>query len=161
MAARLYLLRHGQAGPPDGGDWRADHQRELTAQGQAEIRRLAQRADALGMSVEVALVSSATRTRQTAELMGLNTDAPSDALYNADAGDILHLLHSLPDSCQSAMVVAHNPGISWLAASLLRPHNTPGFAPGTLLEIELAGRWSELAPQGGQLVRRLNPPNYA
>lgn len=161
MAARLYLLRHGQAAPPDGGDWSADHQRELTAQGRAEIRRLAQRAAALGLSAEVALVSSATRTCQTAELMGLKVDELRDELYNADAGDILQLLHTLPDSCQSAMVVAHNPGISWLGASLLRPHNTPGFAPGTLLEIELACRWSELAPQSGQLLRRLDPPDYA
>ena len=161
MAARLYLLRHGQAAPPDGGDWQADHKRELTTQGQDEIRRLAQRVAALGVVAEVALVSTALRTRQTAELMGLKPERLCDELYNADASDILQLLRGLPKTCQSAVVVAHNPGISWLAASLLRPQNTPGFAPGTWLEIELACAWSELAPQAGQLLRRLNPPDYA
>ncbi len=160
MGARLYLLRHGQAASPQGADWQADHQRPLTRQGQFEIARLAERARELALSAQLALVSSATRTQQTAELMGLGERRVMDALYNADPGEMLSLLQALPQDCSSALVVAHNPGISWLAASLLRPLNTPGFAPGTLVEIALSLPWSELGPQAGQLVRRLDPPDY-
>ncbi len=160
MAAKLYLLRHGQAASPEGSDWQADHARALTARGQAEIRRLAQRAEQLGFAAEVALVSSATRTQQTAELMGLRSFRVMDELYNADPGEILGLLRTLPDDCGSAIVVAHNPGISWLAASLMRPANIPGFSPGTLVELDTSCGWSALAPQSGRLVRRLEPPDY-
>lgn len=160
MAARLYLLRHGEAASPEGRDWKVDHQRPLTARGQSDIRRLAGRATEQGFAVQVALVSSAMRTQQTAALFGLKSHRTVDALYNADAGDILQLLRALPQDCESAMVVAHNPGISWLAASLLRPLNTPGFAPGTLLEMTFDAGWSDLAPQKARLVRRLDPPDY-
>ena len=162
MPKVLYLVRHGRALDAHAGGVQADHARLLSPRGEAEIMRLAEhlRARQGGFQVDTALVSSAARTQRTATLLGVQPQLVLDALYNADVGEILAVLRKLPDSCGRALLVAHNPGISWLAQSLLRPLPVAGLSPGAFLALSVGSQWSELDAGTLALIERLDPPNY-
>lgn len=162
MSRTLYLLRHGQALSAQGRGMQADHARELSAAGLREIETLSQRLQQhADFAPQVALVSSATRTQQTAQGLGVGNIQLREGYYNADPQELLAGLASLSDGISSALIVAHNPGISWLAASLLRPVSCDGFAPGAIMAMALVGGWGDIQPGQGRLLWRLDPPRYA
>jgi phosphohistidine phosphatase len=64
---RLYFLRHGKAAAR--ADWHADDDlRPLTADGEAEVRRVALGLAAIGVAPDVVVSSPLARARRTAEL---------------------------------------------------------------------------------------------
>lgn len=161
MGHSLYLLRHGQARPALGHGVKDDHARPLSPAGNSEIARLGERL-AAGACFQFGqvLVSSATRTMETARGLGLRDYVGRDDLYNADMDELLGAIRKLDACVSSAIVIAHNPGISWLAASLIQPQDCAGFLPGTFIELGLPEPWSECAAGKARLIRRLNPPDY-
>jgi phosphohistidine phosphatase len=77
-------------------------------------------------NIDVALVSPATRTRQTWELVSAELDkAPKarfeEQLYGEGAEAILALLRSL-DAAKTVLVVGHNPDLELLIATLTGEH---------------------------------------
>lgn len=151
----LWLLRHAEAqveaaaGDPSGGD----HARALTRRGVAEATRAAARCAELGWQPELLLVSSATRTRQTADVVarGLGLAAGKivvlDELYLADPDDIRRAAAQAGPRIGRLMIVAHNPGISALARQLAPDAALPGFDTAGMARFELeVADWSQLAP---------------
>jgi phosphohistidine phosphatase len=121
---RLILLRHAKSDWPDGVP---DHERPLGDRGRVEAplagRWLAER----GFVPDVALVSSAVRTRQTWDLVAAELESAAgaevparveDDLYDAAVWDVLVLLRTLPEDVGTAVVVGHNPGTERLALLL-------------------------------------------
>lgn len=157
MERCLYLFRHGQAEDSAG---EGDHRRELTARGAQDVRRVGQFFARQPWPLERILVSSATRTIATGEILlaCLESLQPRpvvktlDSLYLAEASQLLTLIRSQPRDCRSLLLVGHNPGLSELAASLLRPVRLAGLRTTGLVVISLADDWSSLAPGRGQLV---------
>lgn len=150
-AHRLYLLRHADAAN-HGLDAR-DVSRELSPKGRAQAREVG---EVLGpQRVELVLSSSATRARQTTEL--LNLRAPIrylDRLYNAGTRQLLAELSGVEDRVLTVLVVGHAPGIPALASSLADRRHSSGealtmirynFPPATLVGLEFFGGWSALA----------------
>ena len=151
---RLILMRHAQAetSAPSGG---GDEARPLSAAGRAEAvlmgRALAER----GLKPDLALVSSAVRTRQTWEQMH---DAFGDvevrdeaALYNAASDVIRRFVENSEDEAGCLLILAHNPGVHVLAAEyLIESAASPavvdklsgGFPTGAaaLFTVDVAGR---------------------
>lgn len=131
----LVLLRHGKSGYPPGV---GDHDRPLDARGEREAPvagRLLAQSDALRSNnpeqtsarVDLALVSTAHRAQQTwalvaPELPDTGGVETLEALYLASAADLLNVLHELPDSPRSVLVVGHNDGLEELASSLSNTH---------------------------------------
>jgi phosphohistidine phosphatase len=151
----LWLLRHAEAqveaaaGDPSGGD----HARALTRRGVAEATRAAARCAELGWQPELLLASSATRTRQTAEIVarGLGLAAGKivvlDELYLADPDDIRRAAAQAGPRITRLMIVAHNPGISAFARQLAPDAALPGFDTAGMARFELhLEDWSQLAP---------------
>jgi phosphohistidine phosphatase len=110
----LYVLRHAKA--EIGDATMQDFDRQLMERGERN-------AEALGAFLvkkkwvpEVVLCSPAARTRQTLERIN-DAMSPSleadfrDRLYLASSDDILAEVQQLPDTCHSAMVIGHNPGL--------------------------------------------------
>ncbi len=150
-AHRLYLLRHADAASV-GTDWR-DVTRELTPKGRAQARAVG---DLLASQrIDLVLCSSATRARQTTEL--LHMQAPVrylDRLYNAGTRQLLAELTGVEDQLRTVLVVGHAPGIPALAENLAdRRHSNPealaliryNYPPATLVGLEFYGGWSALA----------------
>lgn len=119
LQRRLVLMRHAKA-EAWGED---DHARALTEKGRtaaaAAGRWLADR----GFVPDHALVSSATRTRQTWEELsaaagwGL-TPVFEDALFAASPENALDLLREAPETAVSLIAIGHNPTIAFLAQLL-------------------------------------------
>jgi phosphohistidine phosphatase len=124
----------------------------------------------------LAVSSAAVRTRQTAELVaeGMGGRVPVEpyrSLYAASADVLLRYVHEIDASVDSALVIAHNPGIfelAWLLLadrdddgpgndrSVLEAHGFPTCAL-AVIAVE-APSWADIGPQSGRLVGVFKPP---
>lgn len=115
---RLILLRHGKAeGRAPSGE---DFDRALTERGHANARRIGQRLAELGIGIDLAIVSTAVRARQTWDEAGLAfPDARvdhRDELYHADPVALAEA--AVEAGVGSVILVGHNPGMHALAFGL-------------------------------------------
>ena len=115
----LVLVRHAKA-EAWGED---DHSRRLTEKGRADAVAAGEWLAGSGFAPDHALVSSATRTRATWDLMagGAGWDlAPvvDEALFSASPDTALDLLRESPAAALSVIAVGHNPTIAYLAQML-------------------------------------------
>ncbi|MBX3482716.1 histidine phosphatase family protein [Phenylobacterium sp.] len=119
---RLILLRHGKAEPDSAsGD---DFDRRLAPRGQEESAGMGAHLAGLGFTPDVALVSSAARTRDTWAAMQpifARTEMRiEDHLYHADSGTIRAAAEQAGEACRTLMIVGHNPGLQELTIQLLQ-----------------------------------------
>jgi phosphohistidine phosphatase len=147
---RLILMRHAQAEPsaPSGGD----AARALSPLGRGEAVAMGRALAERGLKPDLALVSTATRTRQTWDEMH---DAFGDvevrdlpALYNAGAEVIRRLVEGSEEEAGCLLIVAHNPGVHVLAVEYL----TESAASPAVLD-RLAGGF----PTGAAAVFTVDP----
>ncbi len=177
----LWLLRHAKAvtDPPPGG---SDRDRVLAPRGRRDAgalgRRLAGRGEGLGPALkgvprpEVALVSPAARTAQTADLALAHMTAPPEVrleeeLYGADPEEVIALLRAVPDDARAAMVVGHNPTTQALSQELLSPRDKKGLSlavrsgfPTCALAVYRfnVDGWKDVAGGTARLVALMTPP---
>jgi phosphohistidine phosphatase len=119
---RLLLLRHAKSARPPGI---ADHERPLAPRGTADARKLGAYLRQELLIPDLALVSTAMRTRQTWDLVARALgEAPSvrfeKAIYDADCGARLDaLVCRVPAGVKMLLMIGHNPGFEefalWLA----------------------------------------------
>jgi phosphohistidine phosphatase len=162
---RLWLLRHASA---EGGA--PDEQRRLTARGQAEAERVAERWGDAASAPELVLCSPARRARATAEIVTAPLE-PSprreldESLYLATPGAILKAIGAVPAGCSALLVVGHNPGLADFAADLSSAGGTAaralrhfGFPPAALASFELEIEdWAEVEGARARLVEFATP----
>lgn len=163
---RLILLRHAKTerDAPSG----QDYDRRLDPRGVDDSREIATWLAANGYQPDLALVSTAVRARQTWDLiapaMTRSQADHRDALYNADALDIQHLLREIETDPAVLMVVAHNPGLHELAWRLIGQgdqrerddlaHNLP--TAGTVI-IDFSCPWDRIGLHSGTLKAFVSP----
>ena len=133
---RLILMRHASAASaPAGGE---DIDRGLTASGRAEAALVGKALARAGLVPAYALVSAATRTRQTWEAMAPAfpgaTARFDDGLYHADSGRLLALVgaQAEKEGDETVMILGHNPGVHAAAVQLL---DRAGCAPSTIARV--------------------------
>ena len=160
----LFLLRHASAEPSDGDD----HARILTRRGRDEAARAATCLAALEPQPALALCSPAQRALETLDAMLArlpDLDVTRDPeLYLASAGEILDRVQALPETLDTALVVAHNPGLAALARSFPRAGGEAGeaplvtFPPAALAVVACkTDAWADLVPGRGRLLRVCRP----
>ena len=147
MSRILIVMRHGQAEAGRAGV--PDRDRALTEVGLDKARRVGEKLAQLGIRPQKALVSSATRTRQTFEQVSRSLDGISaehhDALYGAGPEGVFDLLAAVDDEVQSVILVGHNPTFSELASYLGR--SMYSLHPGDTVVFESDHpSWSERRP---------------
>ncbi len=112
---KLILMRHCKS---DWSSGLADEDRPLNPRGRKAAVALGGWLRAQAHVPTHALVSSAARTRETFDLLALDTPVSfHDALYLAEPGTILDHVKANPS--QVLLVVGHNPGIAELADGLV------------------------------------------
>ena len=152
----LLLVRHAHAAAgPD------DHERPLDARGRREAAWLADVVARLAEPPSLVLCSTARRTRETLEALGLRP-APRVALerglYSATAEQLRERVRAAEDE-PGVLLVGHNPAIGELASALAGRGEAEAlarlrekFPPGALAVLAFSvARWSELAPGAGRL----------
>jgi phosphohistidine phosphatase len=119
---RLVLLRHAKA---ESG--LIDESRALAPKGVKQAAQLAKSFADFGVTPDYALVSSATRARQTWE--GAIGGKPKikcpwdvlDALYGASVADVLEILRVVSPRLATVVVVGHEPTMAACASYLAGP----------------------------------------
>jgi len=160
MPRTLVLLRHAKSGYPPGVP---DHDRPLASRGEHEAV-LAGRWLARGPALDLALVSTAERTRQTWALVSAELDpAPERRLepriYEAHVRDLIEVVASVDDSVESVLLVGHNPGLEDLAVELAGSCRDDAlarlrgkFPTSAIAVLQWAGPWGVVAPGCADLV---------
>ena len=119
---RLILLRHAKSDWPDV----PDRDRPLAKRGRRDAPRIGRWLHEHGYQPDVVVVSAAARTRQTWDLVAPQLGGSpavrfEPRAYAASALTLLYLAQELPARYRTALLIAHNPGLSELAASLAAP----------------------------------------
>jgi phosphohistidine phosphatase len=164
---RLILLRHAKAAPLTGG---GDAERPLTQRGRSDALRVGDYIAGHGLFPDLAVTSTAKRTRETLEL-ALETFgepcpvAAEPRLYLAEPSTLLDMLHHMPPFVQLLLAVGHNPGFHEFALTMAG-HGDPvararletGFPTSGFAVIDFAAAtWAEVQPGLGALDRFVTP----
>ena len=158
---KLFLLRHAQS--PSEFDM-ADKDRPLSDHGIKQAKTVAPHIQ----TIDQVLCSNAVRTKMTFQAMeetGFTSQNADflDTLYNATAGDLLTEIQKA--TADNVLVIAHNPGIHMLAATLTGKgepskieHLNMAYHPATLAILECPiESWTELQPQQNKLIDLIIP----
>jgi phosphohistidine phosphatase len=165
----LYLLRHAKSDSTVTG--LPDAERPLNARGKRAAPMIGAAMRKADIAPTMVLCSFAQRAVETWSLLSpeLRVSIPVKtmrSLYLASPSRILSILHRLPHSVPSALVLAHNPGLHTLSRVLAgsgSDHRAvaslqENYPTGALAEFRFpVDDWSEVKSGGGQLVRFLRP----
>lgn len=154
MNKRLLLMRHAQAETSTVKT--TDFERHLTRCGLAQASEMAETLKNLNYSPDAILHSSALRTTQTAQQI-VNTTAGKSpvmisekVLYNAIPETITETIQiaALPENIHTLLVIAHNPGISWLATECgWKDHSIMYFPTAGIAAFDLSiQNWIDFRP---------------
>ena len=167
LVRRLYLLRHAKS------SWDApelaDVNRPLAPRGRRDAEAMAGYMEQQGIVPALVLCSPARRARQTVK--PLRKWLPEGAividekLYAAPAEQLHQRVREIPDGVQSAMLVAHEPGIRELALLLAgtgdaeaRARMEEKFPTGALAALEVpADHWRSIASGDAELLWFVTP----
>jgi phosphohistidine phosphatase len=163
---RLMLLRHAKSDWPKGV---ADHDRPLGPRGRRDAPHMGEEIALRGLRPDLAVVSSAQRTRETWDLVAPHLgDIPhrfERAIYEADPKAILAVIRAIDDAIGTLLVVGHNPGLEVTATYLigggagrLRDRLGEKFPTAALAVIEFdEGGWHDIGQGRGRLALFLTP----
>ena len=169
---QLLLMRHAKSSWDDAA--LPDRDRPLNARGRKAAATMRTAIQELGLLPDMILVSPARRTMQTLQALEPWDETPliepTDSLYLANPTQILAVLHGVPETVRSVMVLGHNPGLHDLALALRGASQesrhqrgtaelalSEGFPTAALAEFTITGAWWDLRDGGGRLVRFLTP----
>ena len=182
MTRRLILLRHAKSDWPDV----PDRDRPLAKRGRRDAPRIGRWLHAQGYQPDVVVVSAATRTRQTWDLVAPELGGSpavhfEPRAYAASALTLLYLAQELPARYRTALLIAHNPGLSELAASLAAPPESDRAAgpaatgpavkdsprpaislpTAAVAVFEFTGDWPSLTPGHARLINLTTPADLS
>lgn len=157
MVKKLYLVRHAEAANSTASDF----QRPLTAEGERVARHLGKWVDAEEIVVDQIIASTALRAKTTAELvnesLGKSSIKDDAELYEASVRTFLRSVNSISEECANAMMVAHNPAITYLA-EYLTGQPVVNMEPGSMVIITFSDfEWSAVGEKTGTLDRYISP----
>jgi phosphohistidine phosphatase len=151
----LYLLRHAKS------DWSdtsiGDFARPLSRRGKRARTLIARHV--AGWQVDLVVCSPAKRAVATVKpLIGV-LGCPvryDDAMYAADADDLLEITRRLPENTSSVMFVGHNPSMEEFTALLCG--SSPRYPTGTLGTLELGvEHWQDATSRCASLTALETP----
>jgi phosphohistidine phosphatase len=164
---QLLLLRHGKSSWDDPDI--ADRARPLNHRGERAAAAMGRAMSQLGLAPRLILASPARRCMQTLAALApfppeTKIETP-EALYLAEGSKLFEALRALPETERSVLVIGHNPGLHEFAVTLAgeRPATADArklaarFPTAALAEFAIAGKWRDLGPGGGRLLRFLLP----
>ena len=162
----LLLMRHGAAESQAAGG--RDFERDLSGRGKNDIRRMGARIKQAGVAPDLIVASAARRAATSAQLvaqaLGFGGETQlTEQFYNADSPTLLDAVRRLPASATTALLVAHDPGISRLARSLRGGGAAVGnLSAGAVVALQFAAEaWPPVGPGKGHVLWMLSPKSQA
>ena len=160
MSRTLIILRHAKS---DWSTGEADHERPLNRRGWRDAFAAGEALAELG-TIDRVLSSTSVRTRQTwARAVEGGAEASSvayfDELYLSSPATMLGMLQQLPDEVESAMIIAHFPGVLQAVTEFAVRDDHPGwpsidekYPTSGLAVLEFDGSWAGLERGSARLV---------
>ncbi|WP_329122173.1 SixA phosphatase family protein [Streptomyces sp. NBC_01353] len=158
---RIVLLRHAKA------DWPqvSDHERPLADRGRADAPVAGRKLAETGITFDLALCSTAVRTRETwklavQELPHRPRTVYEERLYEASPGELIALLNEVSDEVKNVLVIGHNPGMHALSDALagsaegdaLARMERGGFPTAAFSVLGFSGSWKSVELGVGTLL---------
>ncbi|MEU6380610.1 histidine phosphatase family protein [Streptomyces sp. NPDC046909] len=152
---RIVLFRHAKA------DWPqvTDHERPLADRGRKDAAEAGRRLADTGIPFDLALCSTATRTRETwklavQEFAHRPKTVYEERVYEASPGELIAVLNETPDDAQNVVLIGHNPGVQGLADILAgaaegdvrERMSRRGFPAAAFAVLSFTGSWKALEP---------------
>ncbi|MHC3993260.1 SixA phosphatase family protein [Thiomicrolovo sp. ZZH C-3] len=139
----LTLMRHAKSSWDDPA--LGDHERPLNARGRKAAKTMAQRLHAEPYTPDLVLVSSALRTRQTAEALQKAYDGAlavqtEPLLYEATSETYAEVIRKVDDAVDALMIIGHNPTLEWIAETL--GGKAVHMPTAAYIRFEIPCRWS-------------------
>ncbi|MFF1647131.1 SixA phosphatase family protein [Streptomyces sp. NPDC051658] len=163
---RIVLLRHAKA------EWSqdSDHERPLAERGRKDAPVAGRKLVDSGIDLDLALCSTATRTRETwklavHEMPHRPRTVYEERLYEASLGELIALINETPDDVHDLLVIGHNPGMHAVADALsesaegdaLTRMTRGGFPTAAFAVVEFTGSWKGVEHGVGRLVEYWTP----
>lgn len=163
---RIVLFRHAKA------DWPqvSDHERPLAERGRTDAAVAGRKLADTGIAFDLALCSTAIRTRETWKLAVHELpDRPrtiyEERVYEASPGELIAVLNEIPDDVRNVILIGHNPGVHGLADILsgrsegdaLERMNRHGFPTAAFALLSFDGPWKSVEPGVGTLTDYWSP----
>jgi len=165
---KLFLLRHAKSSWDD--PVLTDFDRPLSRRGREAAARVAGFVKRSELVPDLALVSTARRTRETwealAQIMPTVPASYEPGLYAAGQSDLFRRLRQLDSQADAVILVGHNPGLERLADFLGGGQGEPEaldrmarkYPTGSLAELTLdIARWDGLECGCGRITRFTRP----
>ncbi|GHJ38548.1 histidine phosphatase family protein [Streptomyces sp. TS71-3] len=158
---RIVLFRHAKA------DWPqvSDHERPLADRGRHDAPVAGRKLAETGIDFDLALCSTAARTRETwklavHELSHRPKTVYEERIYEASPGELITVLNETTDDTRSVVLIGHNPGVQGLAEILSGQSEGDararmdgrGFPTSAFVVISYSGSWKSLEPGVGTLT---------
>ncbi|POX44698.1 histidine phosphatase family protein [Streptomyces sp. Ru72] len=158
---RIVLFRHAKA------DWPQvpDHERPLADRGRQDAAAAGLKLAETGVAFDLALCSTAVRTRETwklavQELPHRPKTVYEERLYDASPGELIAVLNETADDVRNVVLIGHNPGIQGLADVLSgategdarERMSRRGFPAAAFAVLSFDGSWKALEPGTATLL---------
>ena len=150
---KIYILRHAEA----ASDY-DDFARELNSNGYKQAAALGKTLAEEKHQIDKMIISSATRTLSTAELVAdqigfdKNCIEAHKELYNATVRVWLQKIQEIEETIQNILLVGHNPHISYLV-ELLSGEAFDGLGTAHLALLETDEKWQNIGEKTAKLLR--------
>lgn len=157
MTHTLVLMRHGKSGYPEGTP---DHDRPLAERGLREAGFAGKWITETVGTVDAVICSTATRTRETLDATGINSEVTfSSSIYGGSPDEIIEEISLVDDSVDTLLLVGHAPGIPFTVLELTNDPNSADaieigrkFPTSAIAVLTIEGSWSAIGPSTASLT---------
>ena len=161
MPLTLYIVRHAKA--EDRATFMIDHDRELTSDGIMAAARVGRYLHGKGIRPDVIISSTAPRASNTAKVIAEQVSFDTtqiqlnETLYEGGPKAYLAAVNALPNGVQSAMIVGHNPDVSYFA-EFLTHQNVGSMSKGAVVAVAFDNLpWSAVSGRTGTMAFDITP----
>jgi phosphohistidine phosphatase len=161
MSITLYIVRHAKA--EDRAIFMSDFDRKLTSDGVTAAARMGRYLKGKSICPDIIISSPAPRAKDTANIIAEQTGYDlarlqlDELLFDGGPKAYLAAINALPASTQTAMIVGHNPDVSYLAEFLT--HQTIGsMSKGAVVAVTFEDvAWAEVSGRTGNVSFQIGP----
>ncbi|GAB4035051.1 SixA phosphatase family protein [Spirosoma jeollabukense] len=161
MSIILYIVRHAKA--EDRAIFMADFDRKLTSEGVMAAARMGRYLHEKGIQPDIIVSSPAPRAKETANIVAeqLGYEVAQiqfdEKLFEGGPKAYLAAINAVPVASQTAMIVGHNPDVTYLA-EFLTHQRINSMSKGAVVGITFEDvTWAEISGRTGSITFQIAP----
>ena len=165
MSILLYIVRHAKA--EDRAMFMSDFDRKLTSEGTMAAARIGRYLHGKGIQPDIIVSSPAPRAKETANVVAEQLGYEiaqiqfDEKLYEGGPKAYLAAINAVPAVTQSAMLVGHNPDVTYLA-EFLTHQKIGSMSKGGVVGIAFDDiTWAEISGRMGNVTLQIAPKQLA